>query len=64
MWASLPSLKTDLEQVEMVVKLISGTRAYGRVIEGEFCEYYPDKDRFVQSHAWEHIAGFITIPTE
>ena len=37
------------EQQPVVVISTSGTMSFGRMIEGRFCEYQPDVDRFVES---------------
>ena len=37
------------EQQPVVVISASGVMSFGRMIEGRFCEYHPDVDRFVDS---------------
>ncbi len=50
---------SELEQRYVVLRLKTGVKLFGKIIDGLFCEYHPDVDRFVQVHLPE--AAMATI---
>jgi len=65
-WVVFDPAHLPPEQQKMVVQFkvgeLKGAMAFGMNIDGVFCEYHPDIDRYVEQEGlWSHVLRYVII---